>query len=533
VATHPGKRRSRRHGTDIVRGYARGAALTQVAATPTSAVGATARGGAANVVGAGLSAVLNLVIVLAVTRSLSKPDAGFVFTATAIYVLIETLSNAGTGVGLVHFISSDLARGERHRIPQVVWASLVPVAAISLVGAALTVAVSPVLLRALGTAAINRHADTAMVIVAIGIPIGALYDALTAATRGLGSARPTVLVEKIGRPLLQGIGVFIAAASGASSVVLVVAWVAPYAIAAPVMAVWFVRMMRSAGVPLYSAQWPQSLRPVWSFTAPRALTGVFQVLLQRLDILLVGGILGASAAAVYTGATRFVVVGQLGNQAVSYAFQPQLARLVATQRLEEARELFRVSAAWIVGLCGPLYMAVCVTAPWLVQLLGAKYQAGVWTMVVVTGTMFVGNACGLVDVVLVTLGRTSLNMLNVAVALVLNVSIDVVLIPHIGIIGAAIGWAVAILVNNVLPVIQVHRSNGFTPFSRLWLQALISIGLLFGVLPGIFLLIFGSKSVLVIPALVVATGIYLVIVWRRREVLNLGRIRPVTATASA
>jgi O-antigen/teichoic acid export membrane protein len=124
-------------------------------------------------------------------------------------------------------------------------------------------------------------------------------------------------------------------------------------------------------------------------------------------------------------------------------------------------------------------------------------------------------------------------MLNVAVALVLNVSIDVVLIPHIGIIGAAIGWAVAILVNNVLPVIQVHRSNGFTPFSRLWLQALITIGLLFGVLPGIFLLIFGSKSVLVIPALVVATAIYLVIVWRRREVLNLGRIRPVTATASA
>jgi O-antigen/teichoic acid export membrane protein len=272
---------------------------------------------------------------------------------------------------------------------------------------------------------------------------------------------------------------------------------------------------------------------VWSFTGPRAFTGVFQVLLQRLDILLVGGILGASAAAVYTGATRFVVVGQLGNQAVSYAFQPQLARLVATGRLDAARELFKVSAAWIVGLCGPLYMAVCVTAPWLVRLLGPRYQSGVWTMVVVTGAMFVGNACGLVDVVLITLGRTSLNLLNVVVALVLNVTIDLLLIPRIGIIGAAIGWAVAIVLANVLPVIQVHRSSGFTPFSRLWAESLVTIGVLFGVLPGGILLIFGSTSVLVLPALVLATAVYLAIVWRRREVLNLGRIRTSSATASA
>jgi O-antigen/teichoic acid export membrane protein len=147
--------------------------------------------------------------------------------------------------------------------------------------------------------------------------------------------------------------------------------------------------------------------------------------------------------------------------------------------------------------------------------------------------MFVGNACGLVDVVLITLGRTSLNLLNVAMALVLNVVIDLLLIPQIGIIGAAIGWAIAIVVANVVPVIQVHRSNGFTPFSRPWLHALITVSLLFGVLPGVVLLVFGSKSVLVLPALVVATVVYLAIVWRRREVLNLGQIRPSAATASA
>ena len=40
----------------------------------------------------------------------------------------------------------------------------------------------------------------------------------------------------------------------------------------------------------------------WSFTLPRGLAAIAQIALQRLDILLVAGMRGPAAAAVYTAA---------------------------------------------------------------------------------------------------------------------------------------------------------------------------------------------------------------------------------------
>jgi O-antigen/teichoic acid export membrane protein len=495
--------------------------LTRDPDQQSTALRATARGGAGNVLGAATSAILNFLIVVAVTRGFDKTTAGFVFTATAVFVLVEAVVKLGTDIGIVHFVSTARARQQPERVAQVLWASLVPVAAASVVGAVLTVIFAPTLMRALGTAASSRHAVAIVVVVAVGIPIAAIYDSITAATRGLGSARPTVLIERILRPVLQGAGVLAAALAGASSVVIVIAWVAPYVLVLPVMVGWLLRLLRPAGIRFYSSQWPEVFGEVWRFTLPRTFSGIIQVLLQRLDIILVGAFLGAPSAAVYTGATRFVVVGQLGNQGVAFAFQPQLARLVATRQLDDARDLYRLSSAWIAGLTAPLYLAVCVTSPWLINILGHGYRSGLAAMIVVTGAMLIGNACGLVDLVLITMGRTSWNLANSAAALTLNIGLDVLLIPRIGIIGAAIGWAVAIIANNLVPVLQVRHAYRFSPVSGIWVRLLLSVAVLFGALPGLALILSGSNSIAVVVALVVGGGLYAAILWRSREQLGL------------
>jgi O-antigen/teichoic acid export membrane protein len=47
-----------------------------------------------------------------------------------------------------------------------------------------------------------------------------------------------------------------------------------------------------------------------------------------------------------------------------------------------------------------------------------------------------------------------------------NVSLDLVLIPRYGITGAAIGWAVAIIVTNLMPMAQLASSIHLQPFGR-------------------------------------------------------------------
>jgi O-antigen/teichoic acid export membrane protein len=486
-------------------------------------VRATARGSAANLIGVVATSAVNLALVIVATRGLDRSAAGAVFAVTSLYFLVETGVRLGTDTGVVHFVAGNRSE-DRARVADLIVAALVPIVPAMLVGGVVVGVLTPVVVHSLGGGGSVTHVGLVALLVGLALPVGAMYDFLTVTTRGLGASAPTVMVERIMRPTLQIVAVAAVVAAGGGASLVIVAWVAPYAVVAPVMAVWLRRLLRAAGVPLRSSRWRTVFREVWSFTLPRSFTGIVQILLQRLDILIVGAILGGPAAAIYTGATRFVVVGQLGNQALSYVFQPQLAKLLSRDKIEEARELFRVSTAWIIGLNAPLYLSVCVTAPLLVRLLGPRYHHGITSMVIVTGASLVGSSCGLVDFVLITMGRTSWNLWNSVAALAVNLTIDLVFIPHFGIKAAAIGWAAAILINNFVPLVQVHRAFGFTPVSGLWVRMLTLAGTAFGVIPGIALLVAGPSLPVMAGVLALAAAGYLAIVWSWRESLGLAQL---------
>jgi O-antigen/teichoic acid export membrane protein len=486
------------------------------------ALSALARGGAANLIGAGLTAAANLVLVILVSRGLTKDAAGVVFIVTSVFVLAETAVRLGTDVGVVHFIATARGRqSEPAALTDAIWACAVPVGIGAIFGAAVVAALMPTVIRSTGVPTAGLHSQGLAAVVALGIPVAAGYDLLTAATRGLGRSRPTVVLERFVRPLLQIAGTSVALATGSGVLGFAIAWIAPYALVAPLMVGWTATILHSLGAPLRSTHWPHEFPRVWRFTAPRSVTGVLQILLQRLDIVIVGAILGSGPAAVYTGATRFLVVGQLGNQAISFVFQPQLARMVARGELDQARALFKTTTAWIVGINAPLYLAVCTCAPLLIRVFGHHYASGTTTMVVVSASGVVGAACGLVDYVLITAGRTTWNLGNSALALVLNIGIDVILVPHIGIIGAAIGWAAAIVANNLLPVWQIHRSLGFSPVSAVWLRLLIAAGVGFGLIPGLTVWLSHRSIVATVFALVVGSAGYLAALWLWRADLGL------------
>jgi O-antigen/teichoic acid export membrane protein len=470
-----------------------------------------------------VTSVVNLALVIVATRGLDRGAAGAVFAVTSLYFLVEAGVRLGTDTGVVHFVAGNRS-ADRSRVSDLVWASFVPLVPAMLLGAVVVGFLTPVVIHSLGNGSAVSHVDLVALLVALAVPIGGTYDFLTVTTRGLGFSAPTVMVERILRPVLQIVAVVGVVAAGGGGSAVIVAWVAPYVVTTPVMAVWLRRLMEASGVPLRSTRWRTVFREVWAFTLPRSFTGIVQILLQRLDIIIVGAYLGGPAAAIYTGATRFVVVGQLGNQALAYVFQPQLAKLLAQDKVADARELFQVSTAWIIGLNAPLYLGVCVTAPLLVRLLGPRYHASLTSMIIVTAASLVGSSCGLVDFVLITMGRTSWNLWNSVAAFAVNLVVDLVFIPRIGIKAAAIGWAAAILINNFVPLFQVHRAFGFTPVSAMWVRMLALSGTAFGVLPGIALIVAGPSLPVMAAVLVVATAAYLAVVWRWREPLALSSL---------
>jgi O-antigen/teichoic acid export membrane protein len=115
-------------------------------------------------------------------------------------------------------------------------------------------------------------------------------------------------------------------------------------------------------------------------------------------------------------------------------------------------------AAW------PLYLTMILMAPALLSAFGERYQQAQDALVILGAAMLIATAVGPVDMVLLMAGKSAWNLANTVIALTTNVVLNLLLIPGFGIKGAAAAWGASIVLNNILPLVQVRRFVGIHPF---------------------------------------------------------------------
>ncbi|MCK9870833.1 polysaccharide biosynthesis C-terminal domain-containing protein [Nocardiopsis dassonvillei] len=262
-------------------------------------------------------------------------------------------------------------------------------------------------------------------------------------------------------------------------------------------------------------------RTFWAFSLPRAVAAVAQMGVQRGGVVLVALLGGLTGAAVFTAATRVMVVGQFGTQAVLYAAQPRFAEQLATGDHAGVRALYQAGTAWLVCLLWPLYLSVLVFAPQVMRLFGPEYAAGATALVVVCAGQLTAAALGMSDLVLTMTGLTRLNLVNNVLSLAANVLVCVLLVPVAGATGAAVALVAAMLVRKLLPLWQLRSHVVLHPFSRPVLAATASALTWFGVLPLLLEALLGGGIATL--AMAVASGAvgHLVTVWSLRGLLGL------------
>ncbi|MGL4173919.1 MAG: lipopolysaccharide biosynthesis protein [Actinomycetota bacterium] len=459
-------------------------------------LGRVARGGSAGVLGTFITALSLLGATVAITRMATPETAGVLFSATSVFVLAVAMGQLGTNTGLVYFLSRARVIRDANQLRIYAAAASGPVVIASVaIGLTLFVCASP--LATLVTPDQVQQSESFLQIFAVFIPLAVVENAALAATRGLGTMRASVLVEQMGRPLLQ-LALIIGALAFTDGLEVAWAWVLPYLPAALIAILWWRRAMHATSRKLldsghgFSAAAhaangetsPRALRRnFWRFTGPRALANIGQSAIQRLDIVVVGALAGATAAAIYTATTRFVVAGQMVNTAMSFAVQPSLAEAITCDDIPQARRFYQVATAWLILATWPLYMVLLVWGDQLLVVFGQDYQAGSTVLLVLAAAMLVAMGSGMVDSVLNMAGRTTWNLMNVFIAAGVQFVLLFLLVPKQGILGAALAWSAAIMAAKLIPLLQIAITLGMHPMSRATLTAGLLTGLCWGVVP--------------------------------------------------
>jgi O-antigen/teichoic acid export membrane protein len=501
---------------------------TATSARERAGLGRVARGGAVNLLGAAFSATAGFAATWLVAKGLGQHEAGMLFAATSAFLVGTVIAKLGTTTGLVYWLARLRALRRVDLMRRCLAIALRPVVIAALLVTVVLWWCAPMLRR-------NPDFVTQVRLMAVFVPLAVLSDALLAATRGYRTMRATVLVEKLARPALQVALLGAVLLVGGSTGAYTLAWTAPYVLSATLAAAWLAHLVRTqpavppAGTRIGHMGWE-----FWSFTGPRALASLAQLALQRLDVLLVAALLGFAPAAVYTVAARFVVAGQFANQAIATAVEPRLAELLAAGDLRAANALYQDATAWVVLLVWPVYLGVALFAPAYLALFGHGYggRAALAVVVIMAVAGLLANASGMVDVVLAMAGRTGWNMANVTLALIVNVGLNLLLIPRLGIAGAAWAWFAALAVKNAVPLVQIAMTLGVHPFGRATLLS-YPLGLVcFGGVGLAVRLATGPGLAGCAATLLLAVPLYGAAVWTLRRPLHLSAFTTLRARAT-
>jgi O-antigen/teichoic acid export membrane protein len=488
-----------------------------------------ARGGATNVAGVAANGLLQFLLVVVISRGMGPEGTGVFYQAIALFMILTAAAQFGSDAGVIRMLHLYRASGRSRDVGGMLSVALWTVLGLSTLLAALTFLLAPQLAAVFMRAVPAETAALHIRILTPFLPLATTTLVLLSVTRAFGSMVPTVLVENVGKPALRVVLVLTALAVGAGTVEATVWWALPIAIGAMVASQIVTVMTRRQE--LHQSGGP-STRPrrelateFWRFSAPRGLAGILEITLGWLDILILGAFRSPEEVGVYAAVSRTVVAALFVLRATNKAFQPRISELLARDRRQDAQTLYQVATWWLMAASLPIYITLVLFARYLLQVFGAEFSVGHSALALLSLAMLVNVSTGNVNAVLLMGGKSSWNLMNAAGALTINIVLNVLLIPRLGMVGAAIAWGVSIVALNLAAVIQVRALLGLRPFGAGYPIVVVASAVCFGVTGVAAQRFIGSSTPGFIVYVVVSSALYLLILFRLREKVHLPILR--------
>ena len=409
-----------------------------------------------------------------ISRAYGTEGFGSFSGVTAFFLAITMITRVGADMGATWFVARLRAQNNLGQARVVLRVAAAPVLVFSVaIAAALFLLVDP--LADLLSDDAGRDLYVAMLhIVITAIPLAAVGEVLLGATRGYGDMRPTVIASQLGRQVGQLILVVLAALISDDLRLLALAWVIPYIGTVVYPWMWLRRQRRTRRA--RTTPWGE----FWRYSGPQGANQTAQIGLEKFDIIIIGPLAGLAAQGAYNGANRLAHLVVLAWYAINLAHGPVWARLFEQRRHAEVARSAQVVTAWAALLVGPVLWMFVVFGDVFTWLLGADVERGGAALAILAVGLLVALPFGPCENLLLMAGKSGRSFLNNLIALSVNVGLNLLLIPRYGTVGAAVAWAVALIVVRGLATRQLWRSRRVAAWSWPLLQAWALGGVVIG-----------------------------------------------------
>jgi len=200
---------------------------------------------------------------------------------------------------------------------------------------------------------------------------------------------------------------------------------------------------------------------------PLSLAAIFGMLLVNIDTVMVGWFKSAEHVGFYSAAQKPIALLYILPTLIVGGFFPALARF-AKKNNKEFRRIFEKALGLIVAIAFPLSIGIMLTSSEIVSLVyGDAYAAAAAPLKILALTLLTAFPISIIIHGAFAYNKQSSLVPLWAAGAVLNIVLNLILIPKNGISGAAWASLATQLIINTLIWIKMKRINNFSIASKL------------------------------------------------------------------
>lgn len=226
-----------------------------------------------------------------------------------------------------------------------------------------------------------------------------------------------------------------------------------------------------------------STKKLFVFSLPLLLLGLTTLVIVYTDTIMLGMYLPTNIVGIYSAAAplaRFIPI-LLG--AAAWLYLPITSKLWAQNRKKDLKKIYATITKWIVSLTLPLFLVLFLFPSIVLKFLfGAEYISAASVLSILSIGFFFHTLMGPNDVGLIAIGENKSVAILRGIAALLNLFLNFLLIPYLGMVGAAVASTSSWILSNLLISIQLYRRTKIHPFSIDLVKPLIISTIIIGII---------------------------------------------------
>lgn len=206
--------------------------------------------------------------------------------------------------------------------------------------------------------------------------------------------------------------------------------------------------------------------PGWIRVAlPLMVISGIQILMNQIDILMLGALLNTDASGMYSASARLAELMAFGLTSVNVVLAPLISKYYSQGQFSELRYAAIIAARISLGFSAVVGIVLVTFGRDVLELYGPTFVAALSPLMVLMIGQIVNTAAGSVGFLMTMTGRQNRAALILAGTLVVNVALNAALIPPYGMVGAAVATTTTLALWNLFMLWDIRSILGFIPIA--------------------------------------------------------------------